>query len=137
MEITQQRLDACFRDQIEAGHLGGLEGEEVAHEGAELVAAVGLLAEGLLHRPPVEGVEPLLQFGRLTHQHVVADQVGLRELPAGGIHALEDQLGIVLVAGEGDIHHQQLADATAEHRKVGGGMAELLEEELVVGQDAD
>jgi hypothetical protein len=119
VQISQQCLDARVSDgwlafvllehlvdQIEPGHFGGLEGEEVAHEGAELVAAVGLLAEGLLHRPPVEGVEPLLQFGRLAHQHIVADQIGLGELPAGGVHALEDQLGIVLIAGEGHIHHQ-------------------------------
>jgi hypothetical protein len=145
VQITQQRLDARISngrlafvllehlvDQIKPRHLGGLEGEEVAHEGAELVAAVGLLAEGLLHRPPVEGVEPLLQFGRQAHQHVVADQIGLGELPAGGVHALKDQLGIVLIAGEGHIHHQQFADAPADHSQIGGGCAELFEEELVV-----
>jgi hypothetical protein len=145
MEICQQCLDAVsgdrrlafvllehLIDQIEARYLSSLEGEEIPHEGAELAAAVGLLAKRQLHRPPVQGVEPLLKVGRLSHQHIVADQVGLGELPAGGVHALEDQLGIVLIAGEGHIHHQQLADATADHRQISRGIAQLLKKKVVV-----
>ena len=97
-------------DLAHAGDLAGLHGEVVAHEAVE-VRAVGLLPEVQLHRPPVLLVEPRLQLGLQPHQDEVADQVGLAQLLAGRVHALEDELRVVLVAAERDVHHHQLGEA--------------------------
>ena len=94
-----------------------LHGEVVAHEAVEL-GAVGLLPEVLLHRPPVLFVEPGLELGLKAHEDEVADQVGLAQLLAGRVHALEDELRVVLIAAERDVHDDQLGKAAAYRRQV-------------------
>ena len=89
----------------------------MAHEAVEL-GAVGLLPEVHLHRPPVLLVEPRLERGLEAHQDEVADQVGLAQLLAGGVHALEDELRVVLIAAERDVHDHQLGEAAADRAEV-------------------
>ena len=90
----------------------GPERQVVTHEAVE-VRAVGLLPEGDLHRPPVLLVEALLPGGVQTHQDEVADQVGLTQLAADRVHALEDELGIILITTEGDIHDHEFCESLA------------------------
>ena len=84
----------------------------MTHEAVE-VRTVGLLPEGDLHRPPVLLVETRLLGGVQTHQDEIADQVGLTQLAAGRVHALENELWIVLITTEGDIHDHELCKPLA------------------------
>ena len=108
----------------------------MAHEGVELTA-VGFLTEGLLHRAPVVGVEPVLVFGIEAHEDVIADQVGLGQLEPGRVHALEDELRVVLVSTQRDVHDDELGEPMAEGREVLAQPGNLLLEESKVLGDAD
>ena len=96
--------------------LARLHRQVVTHEAVE-VGAVGLLPEVHLHRPPVLLVEPGLELRLQAHQDEVADQVGLAQLAPGGVQALEDELRVVLVAAERDVHDHELRQALAERRR--------------------
>ena len=105
----------------------------MTHEVVE-VGAVGRLPEGDLHRAPVYLVEARLLRGGEAHQDEVADQVGLTQRAAGRVHALEDELRVVLIATEGDIHDHELCEPFAQRREVGPDrLHPLLEEGEVLG----
>ena len=112
-----------------------LQREVVAHEAIEGVA-IGLLPEGELHRPPVVLIELRLQLVIETHEDVVADEVGLGELLAGRVHALEDELRVVLAASESDIDHQELSQAQTEWCQVALTFVDPCRKELEVVIDA-
>ena len=97
-------------------NLTRLDGQVVAHEAVE-VGAVGFLPEVHLHRPPELLVEPGLQLRLQAHQDEVADQVGLAQLLAGRVHALEDELRVVLIAVERDVHDHQLRETLAQRAR--------------------
>ena len=65
---------------------------------ASKVHDIGRLPEGALHGSPVGLVQLSLELGLQPHQDEVANQVRLAELQTGGVHALEDQLRVVLRA---------------------------------------
>ena len=91
-------LGKGFERKVHLTHVGNftrLGGEVVAHESVE-VHHIGCLAKCLFHGPPVGVVKLRLQLGLQPHQDVVANEVGLAELQPRGVHALKDQLGVVL-----------------------------------------
>ena len=72
-------------------------------------------------------------MGRLQpHQHEIPNQIRLAECPSGGIHALENQLRIVLLAAEGNVHNEQLGQSPTQWRQVGQRLHLLLEEREVL-----
>ena len=97
---------------VDVRNLAGLHRQVVAHEAVE-VRAVGFLPEVHLHRPPELLVEPRLQLRLQAHEDEIADQVGLAQLLAGRVHALEDELRVVLIAAERDVHDHQLRQSLA------------------------
>ena len=103
-----ERLEALV-DAVDLRDLARLHRQVVAHEAVEQVLVLG--RERLLERVPGVGVDLGLLLVRQAHQHVVADQVGLREVEPGRVQALEDQLRVVVVALERDVDDQQLLDA--------------------------
>ncbi|EDP61538.1 hypothetical protein BAL199_13910 [alpha proteobacterium BAL199] len=103
----------------------------MAHEAVEL-GAVGLLPEVQLHRPPVLLVEARLAPGLEAHEDEVADQVSLAQLLAGGVHALEDELRVVLVAAERDVHDHQLGEAATDRGEVALLLGEQLSEQVEI-----
>lgn len=124
-----------------------------AHPGAELLVEVVLLrgaaesggepvanelgaveVDVLLHGIPVLLVEPLLLLVRLPHEHEVADHVGLREVEAGGVEALEDELGVVALL-ELQSHHLKPADGVEEPAGFGFAPAEAFDEVAVVDRE--
>ena len=116
-------------------NLARLGGEVMPHEGVE-VHGVGRLAEALFHRAPVVLVQLGLQLGLQAHQDEIADQVGLAQLTAGGVHALEDELRVVLVAVQRHIHDGQLGDAFADGQQLGLVLLDQVLEDLKVLDDA-
>ena len=80
--------------------------------------AIGLLPEVQLHRPPVFLVQPRLERGLEAHEDEVTDQVGLAQLLARRVHAFEDELRVVLVAAERNVHHHQLGEAATDRGEV-------------------
>lgn len=92
-------------------------------------------AKPLLHRVPVPLVDARLVGRRQVHQHEVPDEVRLGELLAGGVHRLEDELRVVDPSGELEIDDHELSEAEADCDEVGGGLGELLGEELVAVED--
>jgi hypothetical protein len=125
-----------FVDLALARDLAGAHGQVVAHERIEL-GAVGLLPEVLLHGSPVLLVQAGLQFGLEAHQDEVPDEIGLAQLLAGRVHALEDELGVVLTAGQRDVHHDQLGEALAHGSKIAVSDGEELRKEVEVAVYAD
>ena len=124
--IPERLVDLAFTRDVTRAH-----GEVVAHEAVEL-AAVGLLPEVQLHRPPVLLVEARLEPGLEAHEDEVADQVSLAQLLAGGVHALEDELRVVLVAAERDVHDHQLGEAATDRGEVALLLGEQLSEQVEV-----
>ena len=108
----------------------------MTHEAVEVLAVV-LLPKGDLHRPPVLLVEARLLGGVQTHQDEVADQVSLTQRAASRVHALEDELRVVLIAAEGDVHDHELCEPLAQRRKVGPDRLHPLLEEVEVLHDAE
>ena len=104
-------------DGIDVGNLARLDGQVMPHETVE-VRAVGFLPEIQLHRPPELLVKPRLQLLLQPHQDIIADEIGLAQLPPSGVHALENELRIVLVAIERDVHHHELGQAFAHGQKI-------------------
>ncbi len=106
----RRRAGVCLERLVNLAHVRNLarfDREIVAHEGVE-VCAVRLLSEIHLHGSPELLVELGLQLRVQTHQDEVADQVGLAQLPPRRVHALEDQLRVVLIATERHVYHKQL-----------------------------
>ena len=120
-----------FVDFADVRDFAGLEREVVTHERVE-VCTVGLLTKGDFHRPPVILVEPRLVRRLEAHQDEVADQVGLAQLTASGVHALENQLRVVLVAAQRNVHDHELREALAKAREVGPKRLHLFYEEVEV-----
>ena len=60
-----------------------------------------------------------------------------RQLAPGRVHALEDELRVVLVAVERDVHDHQLRQALAERRQLVLDLSHALLEELEVLLDPD
>ncbi|EEF93658.1 hypothetical protein CATMIT_01708, partial [Catenibacterium mitsuokai DSM 15897] len=71
---------------------------------------------------------------RQAHQHVVADQIGLGQRLAGGVHALEDHLRVVDALLQTHVHDHQFSDAGIDHLQI--GLGDLSGEELEVLLDA-
>ena len=93
-----------FIDLIDVRDLTGFDDQIVTHEAVELVT-VSLLAKTHFHRTPVLLVEVSLEVGLKPHEHEVANQVGLTKLSAGRVHALKDELRIVLISIQGNVYH--------------------------------
>ena len=70
------------------------------------------------------GVEPFLAFPVERHQDEVADHVGAGEVPAAGVHGLEDPVRVVFALLELEGDDAELAQARAERGDV---RAELLD----------
>lgn len=102
----------------------------MTHELIEL--AVVRASELKLHRPPIARVESVLLFGSHVHQDVVPNQVGLRQLPAGGVHRLEHQLRVVDAVGERHVDDDQLVESPAQRREVQTWVRELVAEQVEV-----
>ena len=96
----------CLVYLADVGDLAGLDRQVMAHEAVEM-RAVGVLPEIHLHWPPILFVKARLQLRLQAHQDEVADEVGLAQLAASRVHALEDELRIVLFAVQGDVHDHQ------------------------------
>ena len=60
-----------------------------------------------------------------------------RQLAPGGVQALEDELRVVLVAVERDVHDHELRQPLAERRQLVLDLGHALLEELEVRLDAD
>lgn len=103
----------------------------MAHEAVE-VTAIGFLPEFDCHGPPMVFVQPRLMGGFQPHEDEVAHQVCLAQLTPGGVHALKDELGVVLVAAERDVYDHQLGEAFAQGRQVVLQGSDLCLEELEV-----
>ena len=102
--------------------LSGPQRQEVADEHIEVFFAVAL--EAAFDGPKVVGVEPFLAFPVERHQDEVADHVGAGEVPAAGVHGLEDSVRVVFALLELEGDDAELAQARAERRDV---RAELLD----------
>ena len=87
--------------------------EVVAHEGVEM-RCIRILAKGLFHGPPVAFVQRCLQPGLQPRKDEVVDQVGLTQFQPGGVHALKNQLQVVLQAVQGHVNDDQLGQALAD-----------------------
>ncbi len=85
----------------------------MAHEAVE-VSTVSFLAECDLHGSPMVDIEFGLMLWRQAHQDEITDQVSLTEFAAGGVHALEDQLRVVLGAIKGNIYNHELVEPVAQ-----------------------
>ena len=103
----------CHIDITDIGYLTGLESQVVSHEAVKM-GSISFLREGHLHWVPVILIDPGLVGGLETHQNIVADQVSLAQLTAGRIHALEYELGIVLVAVQRDVDNHQFRETIAQ-----------------------
>ena len=82
-------------------------------------------------------VEARLLHGGEAHQDEVADQVGLTQCAAGRVHALKDELWVVLITTEGDIHDHELCEPCAQRREVGPNRLHTLLKEGKVFRDAE
>ena len=100
-----------FRD------LASLECQIVTHEAIKL-DAIGLLSEGDFHWPPVVQVEPGLVSRLQTHQDEVANEVCLAQFATGGVHALEDELRVVLITAKCNVHNDKLGKSITQGCKV-------------------
>ena len=76
----------------------------VPHEGIEM-NGVGSLPKALLHPAPIGLVQLGLKLWLQAHQDEIADQVSLAQLKTCRVHALENELRIVLIAAERDIYN--------------------------------
>jgi hypothetical protein len=72
-----------------------------------------------------------------AHQHEVADQVRLAELPPRRVHALEDQLRVVLIATQRDVHDDELGEPVTQTDKVALQTLDLGFEECKVLLDSN
>ena len=77
-------------------NIAGLNRQIMAHEAVK-VSAICLLPEVQFHRPPIVLIEKSLQPRFKTHQNEIADKIGLGQLTPGRVHALENELRVVLV----------------------------------------
>ena len=124
------------------GHgLGRIGHREVAANEVVEGPPVGICAENVLDGTPVGLVHVVLCLDGIGHEYEVADEVGRREVLAGGVHRLEDRLRLVLAlaqrnrddleaaqAGPDRLHVIKRAHATLEE-------AEVLEQALRTGND--
>src|SRR6185369_10530548 len=94
-------------------NISGVNSQMVPHETVEM-GIVGVLAKAEFHRSPELFVEPGLQCWLQTHKNEVSNQICLAQLSAGGIHALENELRIVLIPAEGNIYHNQFRQPFAD-----------------------
>ena len=116
-------------DAVDLRDLARLHRQVVAHEAVEEALVVG--RERLLERVPGFGVDLGLLLVRQSHQHVVANQVGLREVEPGRVQALEDQLRVVVVALERDVDDQQLLNPADDRLERERRPPQLLGEQVV------
>lgn len=66
------------------------------------------VGEEIFHGIPEMHVNVILFLGSKPHEDIVANEIRLGELLAGGVQALEDGLSIVLCPVQGDIDNLQL-----------------------------
>ncbi len=69
------------------------------------------VAECLLHRKPIVLVQLYLSLGLLTHKNIVADQIRLAQIEAGGVQTFEDQLRVVVLPVQRYVNDDQFAEA--------------------------
>jgi hypothetical protein len=69
--------------------------------------------QALFHGIPVRVVQSCLLVDVQPHEHEIADEIRLRQLKACRVQALEDELRIVIIPVEGDIHNDEFVDARA------------------------
>ena len=106
--------------------------QEVADEHIEVFFPVAF--EAPFDGPQVVGVEPFLAFAVERHEDGVGDHVGAGEVPAAGVHGLEDAVRVVFALLEVEGDDAELAQARAERRDV---RAELLDAFLEERQRID
>jgi len=106
-----------------------------AHEAVEL-GAIRFLPEILLHGPPVFFVQAGLKRRFEAHKDEVPNQVSLAQLLASRVHALEDELRIVLVATKRNVHDHNLRQATTYRTQVAFLLGDELRKQGKVLRDA-
>src|SRR5260221_11458 len=87
-----------------------LDSQVVSHESVELIWII-CVAEALLHRIPVGFIESCLFVIIKSHQHVVTNQVCLRQVHASRVKAFKDKLGVIVVSIQGNLDDDQFAYA--------------------------
>ena len=85
--------------------------------------------EAAFDGPQVVGVEPFLAFPLERHQDEVADHVGTGEIPAAGVHGLEDSVRVVFALLELEGDDAELAQARAQRRDVRADLLDAFLEE--------
>ena len=105
-----------------SGDLSRSQRQEVSDEHVEVLFPVAF--EAAFDGPQVVGVEPFLAIALERHQDEVGDHVGAGEVPAAGVHGLEDPVRVVFALLELESDDAELAQARAERRDV---RAELLD----------
>ena len=83
---------------------------------------------------PVLLIEPCLKLIVLAHQDKVADQVGLSQVEACRIQALEDHLRVILPASEANVDGYELLNAPINEVEV--DVVELFVEKLQILEDS-
>ena len=106
-----------FIYRADIGNLARQHGEVMPHEAVE-VRAIGFLPKVNFHWSPKLLIQFRLQHWLQSHQYEIANEVGLAKFLARRVHALEDELWVVLVAGQRDVHHHQLRQPLAEHSEI-------------------
>ena len=94
-------------DVVDIWDLAGRNGKVLPHKVVEL-RGVALLSEVEFHRSPKLLIKCGLHSRLSAHEDEVSNQIGLTQSPSSRIHAFEDQLRIVLIPIESNIHNQQL-----------------------------
>ena len=128
-------LSLVKRARLDGRNLRNLKARGAFLAKADLSGA-NLTGADLFHRPPMLFVEAGLEVRFKTHEDEVADQVGLAQFLAGRVHALEDELRVVLIAAECDVHDHQLGEATADRGEIAFLFGKQIGEEVEVLRDA-
>ena len=108
--------------------------QEVADEHIEVFFPMAF--EAAFDGPQEVGVEPFLAFPVERHQDEVADHVGAGEVPAAGVHGLEDSVRVVFALLELEGDDAELAQARAERRDVRAELLDAILEERAGLHDA-
>ncbi|MNZ75166.1 hypothetical protein D3C78_936370 [compost metagenome] len=124
--------DVDFADIRNIAHLGR---QVMPHEGIK-VLGISRLAEGFFHGAPIAFIQLRLQRRLQPHENVVADQVRLTEFQAGGVHAFENQLRIILATIKGDFDDDQLREPFTDRNQFGTILAQQGLEKMKVLLDA-
>src|SRR6266487_1227590 len=127
--ILMVSFEGCI-NFIDIGNIASMESKKIAHKTVEQGYILGL-PKALFHGIPVFLVELDLVFVFQTHEHIVTNEISLREIHTGGVEALENQLGIVLLL-QSDIYNNQFPDSFEEGLGTDQTLTNLFAKELVI-----